>query len=191
LRLEIELSDTPASHIEPTLSIYRKTTAAFLRKYFRMSTELGHLPSLLGREFFRTHVTSYQTNTFEDAVIFTHDVERCLERLPERLKVIVARIVFQEYTMLETAELTGWSHRTVRRWYAEALDRLAEVFVQYRLLEPIRIARAIEVAKELGMFGEDAIPAEEPDDPSDLATVLPPRKPPVSVRESVIGRARA
>jgi len=60
----------------PDLWLYRKRTEAILRKFFRMSVEVGRLPSILGSEFFRTHVTSYSVSSFEDAVIFVHDVER-------------------------------------------------------------------------------------------------------------------
>ena len=37
---------------ESELWIYRDRTTAMLRRYFRLSVELGRLPSLLGREFF-------------------------------------------------------------------------------------------------------------------------------------------
>src|SRR5438876_933901 len=62
---------------ESELWIYRDRTTAMLRRYFRLSVELGRLPSLLGREFFRARVTSYRMHSFEDAVIFVHDVENC------------------------------------------------------------------------------------------------------------------
>jgi hypothetical protein len=64
----------------PDLWLYRRTEA-ILRKFFRMSVEVGRLPSILGSEFFRTHVTSYSVSSFEDAMIFVHDVERCVARL--------------------------------------------------------------------------------------------------------------
>ena len=173
MRIEILADETPTSLIRPEFSIYRRTTAAFLRKFFRMSIELGHLPSLLGREFFRTHVTSYTTFTFEDAVIFTHDVERCLESLPARLQTVLAHFVFEEYTRAEVAEMMGVSWRTVARWYAEALDRLSEVFVRHGLMEPIAIA-------------EDPWITEEPDgtggSDQETASVLPPKKPVMSVQ---------
>jgi Sigma-70, region 4 len=129
--LRITLEDPATATVtqeDPVLAIYRATTVAFLRKYFRMAIELGHLPSLLGREFFRTHVTLYGTITFEDAVIFTHDVERCLNSLAPPLQTVIARCVFQEYTQGEAAELLGWSRRTVIRRYGEAVDRLTESF---------------------------------------------------------------
>jgi hypothetical protein len=39
------------------------------------------LPSILGLQFFRSPVTSYRAASFEDIVIFVHDVERSLEQL--------------------------------------------------------------------------------------------------------------
>src|SRR5436305_13986039 len=64
---------------DPDLWLYRERTLGMLRRYQRLSVEVGRLPSLLGREFFRTRVTSYHAGTFEDAVIFVHDVARGLE----------------------------------------------------------------------------------------------------------------
>ena len=61
---------------KPELWVYRDRTKTLLLRYLRMSIEVGRLPSILGREFFRAHVTSYRVNTFEDAVIFVHDVEK-------------------------------------------------------------------------------------------------------------------
>jgi hypothetical protein len=57
---------------------YRGRAVAMLRRYMRYSIETGRLPSLLGREFFRAKVTSYTVSTFEDRVIFVHDMEKCL-----------------------------------------------------------------------------------------------------------------
>lgn len=149
MRLTPEEAAIRASQQDPALAIYRATTVAFLRKYFRMAVELGHLPSLLGREFFRTHVTAYGTSTFEDAVIFTHDVERCLDSLEPPLQAVIARVVFQEYTQAEAARLLGWSVRTLERRYGEAVDRLTHVFVERGLLQPIQIASPEDVLERL------------------------------------------
>jgi hypothetical protein len=62
---------------------YRRRVVAMLRRFMRYSIETGRLPSLLGREFFREKVTSYTVVTFEDRVIFVHDMERCMDRLDE------------------------------------------------------------------------------------------------------------
>ncbi len=61
--------------------MYRGRTVGMLRRYLRYSIEAGRLPSMLGAEFFRAKVTAYTVVTFEDRVIFVHDMETCLERL--------------------------------------------------------------------------------------------------------------
>jgi hypothetical protein len=58
-----------------------------------MSVEVGRLPSILGSEFFRTQVTSYSVSSFEDAVIFVHDVERCIEKLDQMSHALIARVI--------------------------------------------------------------------------------------------------
>ena len=128
------LPDTPAPAGDPDLWLYRKRTVGLLRRYMRLSIEVGRLPSLLGREFFRTRVTSYRSSTFEDAVIFVHDVERSLEKLCEFDKKLIAKIVLQEYPQEEAARLIGCGHRQVARCYVEALDRVSEIFLNRRLL---------------------------------------------------------
>ena len=84
------------------------------------------MPSLLGREFFRTRVTSYRVGTFEDAVIFVHDVERSLEELEPFEKNLIARMVLQAYSQDEAARLLGCGRRTVARLFPETLDRVSE-----------------------------------------------------------------
>ncbi|MGA9039295.1 MAG: hypothetical protein WB421_02060 [Terriglobales bacterium] len=122
------------SGADPDLWLYRDRTVGMLRRYLRISIEVGRLPSLLGREFFRTHVTSYRVSTFEDAVIFVHDVERSLERLNAFDKKLIGRIVLQEYTQEEAARLLQCGRRTVGRRFPEALDRLSENFLAGGLL---------------------------------------------------------
>ena len=124
------------------LWLYRDRTVGLLRRYLRLSVEVGRLPSLLGREFFRTRVTSYQVTTFEDVVIFVHDVERCLEKLDDLEKKLITKIVFQDHTQDETARLLGCWRRTVGRRFPEALDRLSDIFLQGGLLERLPAVRA-------------------------------------------------
>jgi hypothetical protein len=56
--------------------IYRGRTVAMLRRYMRYSIETGRLPSLLGREFFRSKVTSYIVVTFEKNDVRRNVIER-------------------------------------------------------------------------------------------------------------------
>ena len=92
-----------------------------LRRYMRYSIETGRLPSLLGREFFRSKVTSYTVVTFEDRVIFVHDMERCLEKLDEFGRQLIARYILQEHDRWATARLLGCAERTVRTLCSDRL----------------------------------------------------------------------
>jgi hypothetical protein len=123
-----------ASVPDPDLWLYRERTVGMLRRYLRISIEVGRLPSLLGREFFRTRVTSYRVSTFEDAVIFVHDVERSLDRLDAFERKLIGRIVLQEYTQEEAVRLLQCGRRTVGRRFPEVLDRLSEDFLAGGLL---------------------------------------------------------
>ena len=124
------------------LAAYRGRTLALLRRYFRMSLDIGRLPSLLGREFFRTRVTSYHVQSFEDVVILVHDVERCLKRLDDFSRALVARIVFQDYTWDETVALLRCSRSAVWRQFPRALDRLSEIFLEVGLLQLLPAAES-------------------------------------------------
>lgn len=115
--------------------IYRGRTVGMLRRYMRYSIETGRLPSVLGREFFRAKVTSYTVVTFEDRVIFVHDMETCLHRLDDFSQRVLARIVLQEYGQEEAARLLGCARMTVHRVLLEALDRLSDILVSVGLLE--------------------------------------------------------
>jgi hypothetical protein len=114
---------------------YRGRTVAMLRRYMRYSIETGRVPSLLGREFFRTRVTSYNVATFEDRVIFVHDMESCLDRLDEFSRQLIARHILQEHDQEATARLLHCNQRTVRRLVPFALDQLSEILLEMGLLE--------------------------------------------------------
>ncbi len=115
--------------------IYRGRTVAMLRRYMRFSIETGRLPSLLGREFFRAKVTSYTVVTFEDRVIFVHDMEKCLERLDEFSKQLIARHILQEHDRWATAKLLHCNEKTVRRYTPLVLDLLSEILIEVGLME--------------------------------------------------------
>lgn len=129
-----EPREEECEELDPVLSLYRRDTVKILRKYFRLSVELGRLPTVLGREFFRARVTSYKLHTFEDAVIFAHDVERCLALLDDFSQQVLARVILQEYEQEEAAELLGCGLRTVERRLPEALDQLTAIFVEKGIL---------------------------------------------------------
>jgi hypothetical protein len=123
------------------LASYRKYTEALLRRYMRLSMAAGRVPSLLGREMFRGHVTHYRAHTFEDAVIFCFDMERQLAQLTTQEKELVKRIALQQYTQMEVAGMLGVTLRHCVRLYGATLDRLTELFLRARLLEAQTLSR--------------------------------------------------
>ena len=130
-------AELPREEARPAVEVafYRKYTEGMLRRYMYRSMEIGRAPSLLGDFSFRGRSSNRKGYSFEDSVIFVHDVERCLDRLNATERELVRRIALQEYTPGETAELLGVSVRTVVRHYAEALDRLTHVFLRLRLMQ--------------------------------------------------------
>ena len=138
----IQASAIPRPAPRPQMAFYRKYTEAMLRRYVRMSLEVGRVPSLLGREFFRARVTSYRMESFEDVVIFCHDVERCLRRLSTTEQFVMDRIGLKRYTVAETAAMVNTDPRTIVRRYTRALDRLTAIFLETRLLTPQKCCQA-------------------------------------------------
>jgi hypothetical protein len=129
-RMETEVGDG--------LAFYRKYTEATLRRFVRLSMEVGRAPSLLGRELFRGKVSSYKMTTFEDVVIFCFDMERMLARLRPMDQKLIKRIAMQEYTQGEAASMLGMSLRRCCQSYGEAVDRLTGMLMEARMLEPLK-----------------------------------------------------
>ncbi len=116
-------------------AFYRKYTEGMLRRYMYQSMEIGRMPSMLGNFTFRGRSSSRKARSFEDCVIFVHDVENCLKKLDPFSRELVGKIALQEYTQGEAAEMLGISIRTVVRRYADALDRLTAIFLELDLMQ--------------------------------------------------------
>ncbi len=155
---------TPAD--AATMAAYRPYTRALLRRYFRMAVDIGRLPNILGGLCFRARVSSYKLHTFEDAVIFVHDIERAFERLERPSMEIIAGISLLEYSIPEAALRLGITVQRAERRYAAALDSLSVILLEVGLLRPVFTS------------GEE----DDPAGPSASAESLPPRKPPLPVR---------
>jgi hypothetical protein len=140
-----ETADGPAgddlalveNECDPALRVYRGRTIGMLRRYMRYSIETGRLPSLLGREFFRAKVTSYTVVTFEDRVIFVHDMERCLGKMDEFSRQLLARHILQEHDQDATARLMQCTERTVRTYVPIVLDRLSGILLEMGMLDQL------------------------------------------------------
>ena len=112
-----------------------------LRRYLRYSIETGRIPSVLGGEFFRAKMTTYSVGTFEDRVIFVHDMEKCLARLDEFSRQLIARHILQEHDQAATGKLLHCTERTVRTYIPIVLDVLSEILVDVGVMERIESIR--------------------------------------------------
>lgn len=119
---------------EIRLAFYRKHTEKMLRRYLYASMLVGRVPSILGEPVSKGWVSCRRVKTFEDAVIFVLDVERCLKRLGAFDRAILSRVALQEYSLTETATLLRLSVRTTGRRYGIALDRLTKLLLDSGLL---------------------------------------------------------
>ncbi|MGH9599074.1 MAG: sigma factor-like helix-turn-helix DNA-binding protein [Terracidiphilus sp.] len=115
-------------------AFYRKHTESLLRRYLYASMQVGRAPSILGDPVARGWASSRPVRTFEDAVIFVLDIERCLSRLGSLDRQLLARIVLQEYTQTEAAALLGISARAVSYKFGQAVDRLTEKLLETGIL---------------------------------------------------------
>lgn len=150
-----EEQDTGAN---PDLWLYRERTMALLRRYLRVSIEVGRLPSLLGRELFRSKVTSYRMSSFEDGIIFVYDVERALDQLSPFSQQMVAAIIFQEYTQDEAAEVLRCARRTICREFPLTIDRISEIFLDGGLLNRLPVcSESVEKSCQEGETSENSL----------------------------------
>jgi hypothetical protein len=124
----------PAAGPVVSLGFYRKHTESMLRRYLYASMQVGRAPSILGDPVARGWASSRPVRTFEDAVIFVLDVEKCINQLGSLDRQLLNRIVIQEYTQAEAANLLGMSVRTVSYKFPQALDRLTEKLLDAGLL---------------------------------------------------------
>jgi len=124
----------PAAEPIVSLGFYRKHTEKLLRRYLYASMQIGRAPSILGDPVGRGWCSSRPVRTFEDAVIFVLDVEKCLSQLAQVDRDLLSRIVLQEYTQAEAAPMLGMCVRTLSDKYALAVDRLTEKLLATGLL---------------------------------------------------------
>jgi hypothetical protein len=132
----VAISAAKAADAEPVVSLgfYRKHTESLLRRYLYASMQVGRAPNILGDPIARGWCSSRPVRTFEDAVIFVLDVENCLNKLGSLDRMLISRIVLQEFTQVETASLLGMCVRTVTYKLPMALDRLTEKLLESGLL---------------------------------------------------------
>jgi len=119
---------------EPETICYRGQTLAIVRHFFEMSCQLGRLPSILGREFFRAKVSHHAIPSFEDQALFAHDVQQALLKLDEDELEVLTLIGLYGLNNDEAARLLNRSAGRVNRRYSEALARLTQIFLDTGVL---------------------------------------------------------
>ena len=122
----------------PETLCFRGQTLALVRHFFELSCQVGRLPSLLGREFFRARVSHHSIPSFEEQIVFARDVELCLNRLSDDHAEIVTLIGLYDFSLDEVGEMLRYSRTAVHRWFWEALDCLSEIFLRAGLLSEER-----------------------------------------------------
>lgn len=116
------------------LAFYRRHTEKTLRRYLYASILVGRAPTILKEPLSRGWASSRPVKTFEDAVIFLLDIERCLDQLNSLDKQVLCKVVVQDYTQAEAASLLGMSSRSMSERYPQAIDRLTRILLDADLL---------------------------------------------------------
>lgn len=151
---------------EPETICYRGQALGIVRHFFEMSCQLGRLPSILGREFFRAKVSHHAIPSFEDQALFAHDVQRSLMKLGEAEIKVLTLVGLYDLNLDEAAKLLGWSPGYISQRFGEALARLTQVFLDSGVL------RRDHPDRRQVQMKSRKVPASK----------LPPRKPCGSVR---------
>lgn len=117
-------------------SYERMRTVGLLLRFFRMSLQVGRMPSLLGREVIPSRLRGQPARAFEDAVLFVCDVERCLRGLEPLEQRLIAYCILEEHSEWQAARQFRQAQSSVSRKLCNALDMLHSTFCRVGLLPP-------------------------------------------------------
>ncbi len=120
---------------ENDLWFCRARTVRLLRRYARISTTVGRLPSLLECEPTGSRPHSYCKRKFEDLVIFVTDMERALEELSDWERKLLTMNIVEDYSAAEVSKILAFPQRTVERQLHAAIDSLSRVMGGRGMLE--------------------------------------------------------
>ncbi len=151
----------------PEMLCFRGQSLALVRHFFEISSQVGRVSSLLGREFFRSRVSHHAIPSFEEQAVFVRDVELCLEKLSRGHREVLTLLGLYDYSYDEVSQMMHCSRTRVRQWFNEALDCLSEIFLRACLL------RESHPDRQQRQVTRHAVPID---------TVGIRRKPPQSVR---------
>ena len=155
---------------------FRGQTLAIVRHFYEIASQIGRLPSILGREFFRAKVSHHAIPSFEEQAVFVHDVEAALGRLREEDAEVIALVGLFQYSLDDVAAMLGRSRSGVAGRFADSIDRLADLFLAAGLIHESKPDRRVRHFTAV-----------------DVSETLPPRKPVASVTAEtyhVVGQQR-
>ncbi len=129
----------PPSHAvafepEPETICYRGQTLAIVRHFFEISSQLGRIPSILGREFFRAKVSHHSIPSFEDQALFVHDVRRSLGKLNDDELQVITLLGLYDVTLDAAAAILHLSTGCLSERYSDAISRLTQNFLDTGVL---------------------------------------------------------
>jgi DNA-directed RNA polymerase specialized sigma24 family protein len=140
-RTQLELfphDESPDLDSRPEMICFRGQTLFMVRHFFEISSQLGRLPSLMGREFFRAKCSHHAIPSFEEQAVFNRDIELCLARLTDQQAEIITLVGLYDFSREDAAAMLGCSRAWASERLATALDRLAEIFLHAGLLSEDR-----------------------------------------------------
>ena len=147
----------------PDALFYRSQTLAIVRHFFEISCQIGRLPSILGRELFRAKVSHHGVPSFEEQVVFVHDVERALARLDPQNREVVSLVGLYQYSLAEVATLLHRHRSTIIDRFTDGIDTLAQMFLASGMLRennPDRRVRRFDARKARPQAAE--LPPKKP-----------------------------
>ena len=118
-------------------SFERTRTMALLYRFLRTAMSVGRMPSLVGREIFRTRVGARPASAFENAVVFVCDVEKCLAELEPLEQRLIAYCVLENRSEWEASRQFQASQGFISRHLGHALDVLHVTFCKRGILPPL------------------------------------------------------
>jgi hypothetical protein len=115
----------------------RTRTMALLHRFLRTALSLGRMPSIFGREIFRTTLQARPPSAFEDSVLFVCDVEKCIAQLNPLEQRLIAYCILENRSEWEASRQFHASQGFISRHLAHALDLLHVTFCRRGLLPPM------------------------------------------------------
>lgn len=167
---------SPELDPRPEMLCFRGQTFALVRHFFELSCQVGRLPSLLGRELFRSRVSHRAIPSFEEQVVFARDVEICLAKLSDDHAEIITLVGLYDFSHDEVAEMLRCSRAWVTQRFSEAIDSLSEILLHAGILSESRPDRRQCQVTDRSLPADVAPPKKPPSRVNDVSTMRKPMR---------------